>query len=69
MNYILSWTIKKHQIIRSRPLHSKLKKIQGLFNDFPQNSRTPQDCANPVTYMLPSNHTDRTGICLAITLS
>ena len=31
MIYILSWTTKKHQTIISRPLHSKLKKIQRLF--------------------------------------
>ena len=31
MGYVLSWTTKKHQNTRSRPLHSKLKKIQGLF--------------------------------------
>ena len=44
----------------SRPLHSKLKKfakkfkdisrkngIQGLFKDFPKNSRTFQTCTNP----------------------
>ena len=46
MIYILSWTTKKHLKKKlSRPLHSKLKKIQGLplkFKDF-------QDRANPVT--------------------
>ena len=31
MIYILSWTTKMHQKTLSRPLHSKLKKIQGLF--------------------------------------
>ena len=31
MIHILSWTTKKHQKTLSRPLHSKLKKIQGLF--------------------------------------
>ena len=31
MIYTLSWTTKKHQKALSRPLHSKLKKIQGLF--------------------------------------
>ena len=46
---ILYRTTKKHQIILSRPLHSKLKKIQGLFKDFPQNSRTFQDCASPIS--------------------
>ena len=61
MIYILSWTTKKHQKTLSRPLHSKLKKIQGLFKDLHNNlrtfqgtmefkdfSRTFQDCANPV---------------------
>ena len=42
MIYILSWTTKKHQIILSRPLHSKLKKIQGLFKDLHRNLRTFQ---------------------------
>ena len=42
MIYILSWTTKKHQrIILSGPLHSKLKKIQGLFKE-KWNSRTFQ---------------------------
>ena len=31
MIHILSWTTKKHKKTLSRPLHSKLKKIQGLF--------------------------------------
>ena len=31
MIYTLSWTTKKHQKALSRPLHSKLKKLQGLF--------------------------------------
>ena len=45
MIYILSWTTKKHQKTLSRPPHSKLKKIHGLFKDFPQNSRTfPRLC-------------------------
>ena len=39
MIYILSWTTKKHQIILSRPLRSKLKKIQGLFKDLDRNLR------------------------------
>ena len=34
MIYILSWTIKKHQKTLSRLIHSKLKKIQGLFKDW-----------------------------------
>ena len=42
MFYILSWTTKKHKKILSRPLHSKLKKIQGLFKDFLLNSRAFQ---------------------------
>ena len=40
--YILSWTTKKHQKTLSRPLHSKLKKIQGLFKDLHRNLRTFQ---------------------------
>ena len=40
MIYILSWTTKKHQKILSRPAHSKLKKIQGLFKDLHRNLRT-----------------------------
>jgi len=31
MIYVLSWTSKEHQKTLSRPLHLKLKKIQGLF--------------------------------------
>ena len=42
MIYILSWTTKKHQKILSRPVHSKLKKIQGLFKDLHRNLRTFQ---------------------------
>ena len=42
MIYILSWTTKKHQKTLSRPLHSKLKKIQGLFKDLHRNLRTFQ---------------------------
>ena len=38
MIYILSRTTKKHQKTLSRPPHSKLKKIHGLF----------QDCVNPI---------------------
>ena len=33
------WTTKKHQKTLSRPLHSKLKKIQGLFKDLLRNLR------------------------------
>ena len=39
---ILSYTNKKHQKILSRPLHSKLKKIQGPFKDLHRNLRTFQ---------------------------
>ena len=42
MIHILSWTTKKHQKPVSRPLHSKLKKIQGLFKDLHRNLRTFQ---------------------------
>jgi len=48
MIHILSRTIKEHQRTLSKPLHSKLKKIQGLFKDLHNNLRTFQDCANPV---------------------
>ena len=40
MIFILSRKTKKHQKVLSRPLHSKMKKIQGLFND--RNLRTFQ---------------------------
>ena len=39
MIYIRSWTSKKHQKILSSSLHSKLKKIQGLFKDLHRNLR------------------------------
>ena len=39
MIYILSWTIKKLQKTLSRLIHSKLKKIQGLFKDLHRNLR------------------------------
>ena len=42
MIYILPSTTKRHQIILSRPLHSKLKKIQGLFKDLHRHLRTFQ---------------------------
>ena len=42
MIYILYWTTKKHQKNISRPLHSKLKKMQGLFKDLHRNIRTFQ---------------------------
>ena len=42
MIYILSWTTKKHQKTLSKPLNSKLKKIQGLFKDLHRNLRTFQ---------------------------
>ena len=49
MIYILSWTTTKHKKKKlSRPLHSKLKKIQGPFKDLHRNLRTFQDYANPV---------------------
>ena len=48
MIYILLGQPKSIKKILSRPLHSKLKKIQGLFKDLHRNSRTLQDCANPV---------------------
>ena len=38
----LSWTTKKHQKTLLRPLHSKLKKIQGLFKDSHSHLRTFQ---------------------------
>ena len=41
MIYILSWTTKEHKKTLSRPLHSKLKKIQGLLKE-KWNSRTFQ---------------------------
>ena len=41
MIHILAWTTKQHQKTLSRPLHSKLKKIQGLFKE-KWNSRTFQ---------------------------
>ena len=40
MIYILSWTTKKHQKTLSRPIHLKLKKIQGLFKGLHRNLRT-----------------------------
>ena len=39
MIYILYWTTKKHQENISRPVHSKLKKIQGLAQKFKDFSR------------------------------
>ena len=42
MIYILSQTNKKRQKTLSRPLHSNLKKIQGLFKDLNRNLRTFQ---------------------------
>ena len=42
MIYILSWTTKNGQKTFSRPLHSKLKKIQGPFKDLHRNLRTFQ---------------------------
>ena len=42
MIYILSWTSEQYKKILSRSLHSKLKKIQGLFKDLHRNLRTFQ---------------------------
>ena len=42
MIHILSWTTKNHQKTLARPLHSKLKKIQGLSKDLHRNLRTFQ---------------------------
>ena len=42
MIYILPQTTTKHQKTLSRPLHSKLKKIQGLFRDLHRNLSTFQ---------------------------
>ena len=42
MVHILSCTTKNHQKTLSRPLHSKLKKIQELFKDLHRISRTFQ---------------------------
>ena len=42
MIHILSWTTKEHQRTLSKPLNSKLKKIQGLFKDLHNNLRTFQ---------------------------
>ena len=42
MIHILSWTTKKHQKTLSRPLQSKVKKIQGIFKDLYTNLTTFQ---------------------------
>ena len=42
MIYILLGQPKSIKKILSRPLHSKLKKIQGLFKDLQRNLRTFQ---------------------------
>ena len=39
MIHILSWTTKEHQRTLSKPLNSKLKKIQGLTQQFKDVSR------------------------------
>ena len=39
MIYIPPWTTKKHSKTLSRPLHSKLKKIQGLAQNLKDFSR------------------------------
>ena len=41
MIYILFWTTEKH-FKSTKPLHSKMKKIQGAFKDFYRNVRTFQ---------------------------
>ena len=50
MIYTLCWTTKKHQKTLSRPLHLKLKKIQGLFKDLHRNLRTFQGKWNSKTF-------------------
>ena len=50
MIHILSWTSKKHQKTLSRPLNSKLKKIQALFKDLHGNLRTFQGKWNSRTF-------------------
>ena len=52
MIYILSWTTKKHQNTLFRPLHLKLKKIQGLFKDLHRNLRIFKGKWNSRTYPL-----------------
>ena len=58
LNYDLFSVLDNQKELKtlSRPLHSKLKKSQGLFKDFhrnlrtfqgKRNSRTLKDCANP----------------------
>ena len=42
MIYILSWTTKNNKKTLSKPLNSKLKKIQGVFKDVHRNLRTFQ---------------------------
>ena len=46
MIYILSWTTKKQQKTLSRPLHLKLKNIQGLAQKFKDFSRLCEPCIN-----------------------
>ena len=57
MIHILSRTTKNHQKPLSKPLHSKLKKFQGLaqkfknlrtFRRLPLKFKDFKDCANPV---------------------
>ena len=49
-----SWTTKKHQKILYRPLNSKLKKIQGLFEDLHRNLRTFQGKMEFKDFLRPS---------------
>ena len=56
--YILSWTTKKHQKILSRLLHSKLKKIQALFEDLHRNLRTFQGLFKTVRTLLTYQKTE-----------
>ena len=49
---ILSWTTKKDEKTLSRPLHSKLKKIQGLFKE-----KLDSRSFNPVLRSIKCNET------------
>ena len=64
MIHILSWTTKKHQKTLSRPLHSKKKKIQGLFKDLDRNLKTFQGKWNSTTLQgLPLKFKDFSRLC------
>ena len=63
MIYILSWTTKKHQKTLSRPLHSKLKKIQGLFKDLHRNIRTFQGNVKGLFKDFPFKFKDFSRLC------